>query len=87
LNIYGREKIFIADFFYHDLKLVIEIDGGNHLSQKEYDKNRSEILQSQMDLKIIRFRNEEVLNYINRVLIKMKQLLEPNPVPSLAREG
>jgi len=83
----GRERFFIADFYCHALKVVIEIDGGIHLSQKEYDKNRDEILQLQLDLKIIRFRNEEVLNHINKVLIQLRKHLEPNPAPSLVREG
>lgn len=35
---------FIADFYSHQLKLVIEIDGGYHLrkEQKEYDAFRDE---------------------------------------------
>ena len=41
---YSKEKFFIADFYCHILKIVVEIGGGIHLNQKEYDKNRSEIL-------------------------------------------
>ena len=52
---------YIADFYCHKLKLVIEIDGGIHLSneEKNNDKIRDEFMQS-LDLKIIRFTNDEV---------------------------
>ena len=38
---------YIADFYCHKLKLVIEIDGGIHLSEevKSYDKARDEFMQ------------------------------------------
>ena len=72
---YDKEKFFIADFYCHVLKLVVEIDGGIHLQQKEYDKKRSEILQIQKALKVIRFSNEEVIENMNRILIKLKQFI------------
>jgi len=55
------------------LRLVVEIDGGIHLKQTAYDKNRSEILKVQKGLKVIRFRNEEVTDNINKTLIKLNQ--------------
>ena len=52
---------FIADFYCHKAKLVIEIDGAQHYSQegKEKDEFRTEILQS-YNLKIIRFSNRQI---------------------------
>ena len=55
------KKFFIADFYCHEKKLIIEIDGSIHLNQKEYDEIREEIL-GQMGYKIIRFENGEVLH-------------------------
>ena len=54
--------IFIADFYCHPLKLVIEVDGGIHKSknQEEYDIGREAELEN-WDLKVIRFTNEEIL--------------------------
>ena len=59
--------IFIADFYCHELKLVIEIDGWIHLSkeQKEYDLGREAELEN-FDIRVIRFRNEEVEKDIER---------------------
>src|ERR1035437_6284463 len=46
--------IFIVDFYCHQYRLVVEVDGEIHLSQKEYDDGRTAELE-RYDLKIIRF--------------------------------
>jgi very-short-patch-repair endonuclease len=65
--------IFIADFYCHELKLVIEIDGGIHRSkeQKEYDIGREAELE-RFDIRVIRFTNEEVENDIEQVRNKIE---------------
>jgi very-short-patch-repair endonuclease len=64
---------FIADFYCHEVKLVIELDGGIHSTsdQKEYDIGRSEEL-NQYEVTVIRFNNDEVLNEHETVLEKIK---------------
>ena len=70
--------IFIADFYCHALKLVIEIDGDYHQFQIEKDKARTEELQN-IGIEIIRFTNEEVLFDIENTLSKIKsELLHKN---------
>ena len=63
---------FIADFYSHELKLVIEIDGGYHLDkyQKEYDDFRDEDMRA-IGIEVIRFRNEEVIRSRQTVLQKV----------------
>lgn len=65
---------FIADFYCHRAKLVIEVDGGYHKipSQYEYDCNRDQEL-TVLGLKVIRFTNEEVLFYIKNVLKRIEE--------------
>jgi very-short-patch-repair endonuclease len=60
--------IFIVDFYCHPLKLVIEVDGGIHLSKEhsEYDCSRTEELEK-FGIKVIRFTNEQVFNHIEEV--------------------
>ncbi len=60
---------YIADFYCHEAKLVIELDGDVHLIEeiKEYDKKRQEAI-SQFDLKVLRFKNEEVFFETNKVI-------------------
>ena len=52
---------FIADFYCHKAKLVIEIDGSQHYTEegKEHDEFRTEILEG-YDLKVIRFKNSDI---------------------------
>ena len=52
---------FIADFYCHKAKLIIEIDGSQHYTKKgkQKDEFRTEILEG-YDLKIIRFTNRQI---------------------------
>lgn len=73
---------YIVDFYCHEARLVIEVDGGIHLmgDNPEYDRFRTHELE-EMGLKVIRFRNEEVLGDISRVLVEIRMHLTPNPSP------
>jgi very-short-patch-repair endonuclease len=55
----NQNRYFIADFYCHRNKLIIELDGGIHFYQQGYDLDRSNILKS-IGYKIIRFNNEDV---------------------------
>ena len=52
---------FIADFYCHRAKLVVEIDGSQHYSDEglRSDSFRTEILES-FNLKVIRFSNRDI---------------------------
>jgi very-short-patch-repair endonuclease len=58
---------YIPDFVALSLKLIIEIDGKIHLKHKKKDEERTRRLE-QLGFKIIRFKNEEVENDLERVL-------------------
>ena len=68
---------YIADYYCHELKLVIEIDGGIHLSKenREYDINR-DITLNEFGIQIIRFTNEEVINNIDKIIEEIKKKIE-----------
>ena len=70
-------NIYIADFYCHKFKLIIELDGDYHNQeeQKQKDEVRTEVLRLN-DLKIIRFKNEEVEQDINQVLTAIKNKIE-----------
>jgi very-short-patch-repair endonuclease len=52
---------YIADFAWHEGKLVVEIDGGQHAqTQKAYDERRTSWLESQ-GYRVLRFWNNDVL--------------------------
>jgi very-short-patch-repair endonuclease len=60
---------FILDFFCVEHQLAIEIDGGVHseIGQQSYDEARTEFLQDR-GVRVVRFRNEEVLNNLDGVV-------------------
>ena len=58
---------YIVDFLCVEKSLVIEVDGGIHDDQKQYDKEREEDLHAR-GYKILRFTNEQVLHNLRDVL-------------------
>ncbi len=58
---------YIVDFVCLELMLIIEVDGGQHAEQAEYDLRRTEILQSK-GYRVVRCWNNEVLQNLIGVL-------------------
>jgi very-short-patch-repair endonuclease len=65
---------FVPDFFCPLKRLVIELDGSQHLDNVEHDKERTEYLED-LGIKVIRFWNNEIKNNLNGVLIKIEEEL------------
>nr|MBE6545132.1 endonuclease domain-containing protein [Oscillospiraceae bacterium] len=86
IKIYKQRIIdnFIADFYCHKAKLIIEIDGSQHYTPegKEYDNFRTEIL-NQHGLFVLRFTNGDIDNHFEGVCyfidktIKQRMNLSP----------
>jgi len=59
------------------LKLVIEIDGGIHLSKenRQYDISR-DITLNEFGIQIIRFTNDQVINDIDQIIEEIKRKIE-----------
>ena len=64
---------YVVDFYAHEFKLVIELDGGYHNEeiQEFSDKDREENLMLD-HLTILRFANEDVINSLDEVLAAIK---------------
>ena len=80
--------IFIADFYCHKLKLVVEVDGGYHDTEQamEYDDGRSAELEN-YGLNIIRFTNDQVLKETEKVTSQIQNYIEVLTSPSPPGEG
>lgn len=65
---------FITDFCCVKKKLVIELDGGQHLEQAGYDADRTKYLQSR-GYRVLRYWNNDVMNNIEGVFISIQQVL------------
>ena len=74
---------FIADFYCHEARLVVEVDGEihNEPDSQVYDEDRSRVLK-ELNIKVIRFANHEILNSLEEVLNQInmeiqKAIIEP----------
>ena len=67
---------YILDFYCHEAKLAIELDGGQHAEQLHYDQQRTDRLEGQGIL-VLRFWNNEMLQQTESVLEKIYLTLEP----------
>lgn len=76
-DITGKETFFVGDFYCHDGKLIVELDGKYHQYRLKEDKERTRIL-NYLGLRVIRFRNEEVMHNLKGVIRKIKQELGIN---------
>jgi very-short-patch-repair endonuclease len=69
---------FIADFVCRRLKLVVELDGGQHSEHATYDARRTAVLQSK-GYRVLRFWNNDVLSNTDGVLETILRTLESAP--------
>ena len=78
---FRRQQIidgFIVDFYCHAAGLVVEIDGGIHQTQVEYDAARDRVLSAR-GLHVLRFKNEEIRQNLPEVLKRIAKACLPTP--------
>jgi len=68
---------YIVDFYCPQLRLAIELDGSQHLESKHqiYDKKRTRYLSS-LNIKVIRFLNNEILNNLDGVWMAIENEID-----------
>jgi very-short-patch-repair endonuclease len=66
---------YIVDFCSPQQKLIVELDGSQHLEQEDYDSERTKYLELQ-GYKVIRFWNNDVMNNIEGVILAITYALE-----------
>jgi leucyl-tRNA synthetase len=76
----GSSLFYIVDFYCFECKLIIEVDGKIHDTQKDEDLKRDRKLTN-LGNQVLRFKNEEVFGDLEGVVEKIKWCLDP---PSLA---
>jgi very-short-patch-repair endonuclease len=75
---FRRQHVFgsyVVDFCAPRHKLVIEVDGGHHLEQREYDAERTIFLETK-GYRVIRFWNHEVLSDLDAVMLAIFHALK-----------
>ena len=71
---------YIVDFVCLERRLIVEVDGGQHLDNANYDLQRDQWLQSQ-NFTVLRFWNNQILNEFESVLESIAEHLTQNPPP------
>ena len=66
---------YIVDFVSSSHGLIIEIDGGQHAEQQEYDRRRDTWLRTQ-GYEVVRFWNHQVLTETQSVLEAVRQTIQ-----------
>jgi very-short-patch-repair endonuclease len=79
---------YVADFYCHALRLIIELDGDSHGDRQAYDHRRTKFLERD-GLRVVRFLNSDVFDHLDSVLDVIFRVCErlstagphPNPLP------
>jgi len=66
---------YIPDFCSPQEKLIVELDGSQHLEQQEYDEERTKYFES-LGYRVIRFWNNQVMNDMNGVILAITYAIE-----------
>lgn len=69
---------YFADFVCLEARLVIELDGSQHLEQRPYDRTRTAHLKRE-GFEVLRFWNDDVLRETQAVLLAIITALAPHP--------
>ncbi|HKA45404.1 MAG TPA: methionine--tRNA ligase subunit beta, partial [Burkholderiales bacterium] len=72
---------YVLDFYSHELKLAIELDGGQHQDSAPRDEARTKALAT-LGIQVLRFWNNEVLQQTTSVLEAIwSAIMEKSPSP------
>jgi very-short-patch-repair endonuclease len=66
---------YIIDFYCPEIRLAIELDGGQHAENIEYDLVRTFFL-NQMNIKVVRFWNNDITNNASGVYDEIVKIVE-----------
>jgi len=80
---FRRQRVFgsyVADFVCLKKRLIIEVDGSQHLDNQEYDNIRTLYLNA-LGFRVLRFWNNQVMSELRDVLNTIYIALSNNPHP------
>jgi very-short-patch-repair endonuclease len=70
----GKDRFIVADFYCHESRLIIELDGPVHERLKEYDSYRDYLMKS-LGMRILRAGNDRIISDLNGVLNSIKSAI------------
>jgi len=75
IDIGGHETFFVADFYCHEQRLVIELDGKIHAYRRRRDAARTEVIND-LGMSVVRFTNENIEDDIAGVLTTLRNMID-----------
>lgn len=78
---------YIVDFICLETKLIIELDGSQHVEDQKNNDSIRDLWLTQQGFKVLRFWNNDVLSNMDGVLITICQYLPPSQPSPLKGEG
>jgi very-short-patch-repair endonuclease len=75
---------FIADFYCHEARLIVELDGGQHDQRQDADLRRTRHFESK-GIRVLRFWNHEVFQETEAVLETILQALTAISPPAVGQ--
>ena len=77
---------YIADFACHKMRIIVEVDGGQHGARSAADEERTKILEAH-GYRVLRYWNNDVLSNINGVLEDILSAITTTPTPNPSPQG
>ena len=77
---------FILDFYCHDERLAVEVDGALHETQRQADSERQQILES-MGIRFLRLPAWLIERDLPAALAAIERALTPGPSPASRERG
>ncbi len=72
---------FIVDFLCANPPLIIELDGAIHNFRIQEDAERTDAIMDDYHVPILRFKNEEIIGNMPKVLQRIEEFLVPHLIP------
>ena len=77
---------YIADFVSHTAKLIVEVDGGQHVINAVPDIERTKVFEGQ-GYRVLRYWNNDVLSNVDGVLEDIQRAITSTPTPDASPQG
>ncbi len=79
---------YIADFYCHEHKLIVELDGSQHFTELGIQKDAARTHRlNELGISVLRFDNRQIFLETEAVLEVIYNALPPSPQPSPRRRG
>ena len=73
-------KFYVVDFYCHEQRLIVELDGSVHdTDENKFLDRERELNLSKWGYKIIRFKNADIFNRLSECLDEIAAFIKPTP--------